>query len=62
VSSARRIDFDNRSRSIERQIVALAEAHHAIIDRVQLLALGLHPSAIDRRVSSGRPAAAGCMC
>lgn len=43
-----------RGQSPERQIVALAEAQHAMIHRGQLLVIGLKAGAIDRRIAAGR--------
>ncbi len=42
-----------RGKSPERQIVAVAEAQHAMVHRTQLLTIGLRSSAIDRRISAG---------
>lgn len=42
------------SRPIDAQIAELADAQHGSVDRQQLVAIGLHPRAIDRRVAAGR--------
>jgi very-short-patch-repair endonuclease len=41
-------------RPIDHAIAALAERQHGAVARHQLLALGLHPRAIDRRIAAGR--------
>ena len=42
------------SRGIDAAIAALAELQHGVVIRWQLLELGLHPRAIDRRIAAGR--------
>jgi very-short-patch-repair endonuclease len=39
---------------IDARIAALADAQHGSVERPQLLALGLHPRAIGRRIAAGR--------
>jgi hypothetical protein len=41
-------------RSADHDIAALAAGQGGVVSRVQLLALGLAPSAIDRRLAGGR--------
>jgi very-short-patch-repair endonuclease len=42
------------SRGFDAAIAALAECQHGVVMRLQLLALGLSASAIDRRIAAGR--------
>jgi very-short-patch-repair endonuclease len=39
---------------VDALIAAIAEAQHGVVRRAQLVALGLHPRAVDRRLASGR--------
>jgi very-short-patch-repair endonuclease len=41
-------------RGIDAAIATLAESQHGVVTRWQLLDLGLHPRAIDRRIAAGR--------
>lgn len=43
-----------RQNDIDRRVAALAGRQHGVVTRDQLLALGLSPSAIDRRLRAGR--------
>lgn len=42
------------SRAVDHRIAALANEQQGVVDRSQLIALGLHPRAIDRRIAVGR--------
>ncbi|MCP9489626.1 MAG: endonuclease domain-containing protein [Solirubrobacteraceae bacterium MAG38_C4-C5] len=53
MSTAWRITPALRGQNANRQIVAVAEAQHAMIHRSQLLAIGLGSNAIDRRIAIG---------
>lgn len=54
MSTEWRVDPAIRGQCANRQIVAVAEAQHAMIHRAQLFLIGLSSSAIDRRVAEGR--------
>jgi predicted transcriptional regulator of viral defense system len=43
-----------QSRPFDALIAALAERQHGTVARRQLIALGMHPRAIDRRIAAGR--------
>ena len=43
-----------RSRGIDAAIAALAECQHGVVTRPQLVDLGMHPRAIDRRINASR--------
>jgi very-short-patch-repair endonuclease len=43
-----------RSRGADWGIAVLADAQHGIVTRPQLVALSIHPRAIDRRIAAGR--------
>src|SRR4051812_17829786 len=39
---------------IDARIAVLADGFHGIVDRAELMDVGLHPRAIDRRLAAGR--------
>jgi predicted transcriptional regulator of viral defense system len=54
MASARRKVLDIREGFVERELAALATRQHGAVARRQLLAIGLGPAAIGRRVDAGR--------
>jgi very-short-patch-repair endonuclease len=55
MAAARRRTPANRGTFVERELAELAGRQHGVVARRQLLTLGLHGNAIDRRLEAGRP-------
>jgi very-short-patch-repair endonuclease len=54
MSGARRKTPAHRGKFVERELADLAGRQHGVVARRQLLTLGLHGNAIDRRLEAGR--------